>query len=159
MNYDYTTTSSSSPASDAMFSAVGIGLLLAYLVFMVLIYVYTSLCLQAIAKKLGSKNGWWAWIPILNVLLMFELAGKPLWWFLLLFIPLVNIVIAVIAWMEIAKRRGKSAAYGILMLLPLINFICMGILAFSNSSASTPAQAQPPMQPPMPPQQPQPPRV
>jgi len=63
---------------------------------------------------------------------MCKIAGKPGWWTILFFIPLVNIVLAIIVWMGIAEARGKPSWLGILMIIPVVNFAIPGILAFGN---------------------------
>jgi hypothetical protein len=95
-------------------------------------YVFTSLCFMKIAERTNTENGWWAWIPILNVLLMLNIARKPLWWFLLLLIPLVNIVIAILVLVAICEARGKPGWWVILFLLPVVNLVALGILAFGE---------------------------
>ncbi len=97
-----------------------------------LAYVYYSVCLMAIAQKTGTENGWMAWVPILNLLLMVRIAGRPGWWLLLFFIPLLNIVIAAIVWMDIAVARHKPGWWGILILVPFLNALVPGYLAFSR---------------------------
>ncbi|MGD0921050.1 MAG: DUF5684 domain-containing protein [Terriglobia bacterium] len=96
------------------------------------IYVYMALALMTIAKKTNTENAWLAWIPIVNIFLMLNIAKKPLWWFILFLIPLVNIVIAIIVWMAIAEARGKPNWWGILMIVPFVNFIVPGYLAWSD---------------------------
>jgi hypothetical protein len=99
------------------------------LVFMLLFYVFFGYCLMVIAQKTGhGDNGWWGFIPILNVLLMFQIAGKPLWWIILLLIPIVNLVIIILTYLAMAEARGKPAWMGLLCLI-LIGF---PILAFSD---------------------------
>jgi len=116
------------------FSLIGIGgwfggwYLLVWLAF----YIYFALCLQIIANKTNTPNGWMAWIPIANVFLMIQIAQKPLWWFVLLLIPLVNIVMTIIIWMAIAEKRNKPNWWGILIIVPIINLIVPGYLAFSG---------------------------
>lgn len=95
-------------------------------------YVYAAFCLQTIAKKTGTENEWFAWVPILNVYLMCRIAGKSGWWILLLLIPLVNIVISIILWMEIAKACHKPEWMGILTIIPVANLFIMGYLAFAE---------------------------
>ncbi len=95
-------------------------------------YIYFALCLQTIANKTNTENAWLAWIPIANIYLMTQIAGRPGWWLLLMFIPLVNIVIAIILWMGIAKARNKPEWLGITVILPFINLIVVGYLAFSE---------------------------
>jgi len=97
-------------------------------------YVYMAVCLQTIARKTGTEHGWLAWIPIANVYLMCKVAGKPGWWLLLFFIPIVNIVFMVIVWMGIAEARDKKGWLGILMIVPIANLIIPGYLAFSGGS-------------------------
>ena len=109
------------------------GLMCCYFLIIVGIYVYYSMALMTIAKKLGAEDKyWWAWIPILNVLLMLELAGKEFWWLFLLFIPFVNVVVSVIVWMAIAEARGKPSWWGIMLIVPVMNFIAPGYIAWSD---------------------------
>jgi hypothetical protein len=91
-----------------------------------------ALCLQTIAKKTNTENAWLAWIPIVNIILMLNIAKKPLWWIILLLVPLVNIVIMIVVWMAIAEARGKPSWWGILMIVPLVGIIVPGYLAFSD---------------------------
>jgi len=103
-----------------------------FFLFIGVIYVYTALALMTIATKTNTPNAWLAWIPIANIFLMFNIAGKPAWWFILILIPLVNIVIAIIVWMAIAEARHKPNWWGILMIVPVINIFVPGYLAWSD---------------------------
>jgi len=103
-----------------------------YFIVFVVGYVYFAICLMKIAKKTDTENGWFAWIPILNVFLMLMIAKKPLWWFILMLIPIVNWIIGIIVWMAIAGARGKPNWIGILMIVPFVNVIIPGYLAFSK---------------------------
>ena len=96
-------------------------------------YVWFALCLYIIASKTGTPNGWLAWLPIANLYLMCKIAGRSGWWTVLFFIPLLNLIIAIIVWVGIAGARGKPGWLGILMIIPIINLIVPGILAFSES--------------------------
>lgn len=123
--------------SQAMEDSVGY--FIAALVFLVvLLYVYGSLCLQLIATKLGIGGLWMAWVPIANIFLIFKCAGRPYWWFLLLFIPIVNIFVTIIPWLDVTEKLGKSKWLGLLMIISPINLIFMGYLAFSNSYPAYP---------------------
>ena len=102
------------------------------LIFAAAICVYMGLTLQVIAKKTKTENAWLAWVPIVNIILMLNIAKKPLWWIILMLIPLVNIVIAIIVWMAIAEARGKPNWWGILLIVPVVGIIVPGYLAFSD---------------------------
>ena len=95
-------------------------------------YVYMALALMTIAKKTNTENAWLAWIPIVNIFLMLNIAKKPLWWFILCLIPFVNIVIFIILWMAVAEARGKPSWWGILIIVPFVNLIVPGYLAWSD---------------------------
>jgi hypothetical protein len=95
-------------------------------------YAYFAFSIQIIANKTGTPNGWMAWVPILNAVLLCNIGDKPIWWVLLMFIPLVNFVITVMLWMAVSEARQKSPWLGILMILPFLNLIIPGYLAFSE---------------------------
>ncbi len=105
-------------------------------------YAYFAVCLMSIAKKTNTPNGWMAWIPIANVILMLQIAGKPIWWIILMLIPLVGVIIAILVWMGIAEARGKPGWMGaLIVLIPIVNLILLGYLAFSNGGQAQPAAA------------------
>jgi len=95
-------------------------------------YIYVSLALQTIANKTGTINAWLAWIPIANIFLMLSIAKKPMWWFVLCLIPLVNIVTLVMIWMGVAEARHKPSWWGIMTIVPLINIVVPGYLAWAD---------------------------
>lgn len=101
------------------------------LIFLI-VYIYYSVCLMFIAKKTNTGNAWLAWIPIVNIFLVLKIAKKPAWWIFLLLIPLVNIVLGIIIWMEIAKARNKPDWLGVLIVIPVVGFFIPLYLAFSD---------------------------
>jgi len=113
-------------------AGLGAGLIMFCLVFFVAVYVYMALALQTIANKTKTENSWLAWIPIANLILMLNIAKKPMWWIVLFLIPIVNIVIAIMVWMAVAEARGKPSWWGILTIIPVANLIVPGVLAWSD---------------------------
>ncbi len=104
-----------------------------FVILGVAFYVYHALALSTIAKKTNTENPWLAWIPIANVVLMLNIAKKPVWWIiLLLLVPLVNIVFAVIVWMGIAEAVKKPNWWGILIIVPVVGLIVPGYLAWAD---------------------------
>ena len=98
---------------------------------LLLAYVYVALALMALARKTSTAHAWWAWIPILNIVLMLRIARRPVWWIVLLLIPVVNIVIAALIWMGIAQNRQKSGWWGVVAIVPVVNLVVPGYLAWS----------------------------
>jgi hypothetical protein len=108
------------------------GFIIVFWVCLLVLYVYTALALMTIAQKTNTENGWMAWIPIVNIVLMCNIAKKPVWWIILCLIPLVNLVIYIILWMGIAEARNKPSWWGILLIVPVVNLIVPGYLAWSD---------------------------
>ena len=119
-------------ASKAVPALLAGGFLMFFLVFALAMYVYVALALSTIADKTNTENGWLAWIPIANIILMLNIARKPIWWIVLCLIPLVNIVILIIMWMGIAEARNKPSWWGVLMIVPVVSIIVPGYLAWSD---------------------------
>jgi hypothetical protein len=113
-------------------AGLGFGLIMVFLVFAAACYVYMALALQTIADKTNTDNSWLAWIPIANMVLMLNVAKKPIWWIVLFFIPIVNIIFIIIVWMAMAEARGKPSWWGILMIVPVANLITPGVLAWAD---------------------------
>ena len=108
-------------------SASSGGLGFFYLIFIVLFVV----AMWKLFIKAGQP-GWKAIIPIYNVYILLKIVGRPGWWIILYFIPLVNIVISLIVALDLAKRFGRSDAFGIILLW-LFSVIGFLIIGFGNS--------------------------
>ncbi len=106
-----------------------------YLIAFVL-YIFTSLCLFLIAKKLNVPAPWTAWIPLIQVWTFVSSAGKAWWWILLLLVPIVNTIVGIYLWICITENLGRNKWLGLLMLIPVINLVFLGILAFSKTEQS-----------------------
>jgi hypothetical protein len=92
----------------------------------------------------AGKPGWAAIIPIYNWIVLLDIAGRPIWWIILLFIPVVNIIIPIIVGIDIAQVFGKSSGFGIgLGLLPMIFYPILGFSDAKPGGGSTPPQATP----------------
>ena len=129
--------------NSAAYPAASSGNPLAFLILFVLflaMYCYMSYAFMVMARKTRTPYIWMAWVPVANTFLLIMMAKKPLWWFILLLVPLVNIVIGIILWMKVAENLNKPSWFGILMFVPLVNIIIFSYLAFSSS---VPAQIPP----------------
>jgi tetratricopeptide (TPR) repeat protein len=109
----------------------GLGIMIYLIAF--LLYIFFSLCLFLIAKKLNIENPWTAWIPLIQVWTFVSSAGKAWWWILLLLVPIVNTIVGVYLWICITENLGRNKWLGLLMLVPIVNFVFLGILAFSKT--------------------------
>lgn len=95
-------------------------MMIVWLVFMVLIIAG----MWKMFVKAGQP-GWAAFIPLYNLYVLLQIAGRPGWWFLLFLVPFVNIVVGVLLWVDIAKAFGRGAGFalGLLFLTPIFILI------------------------------------
>lgn len=108
-----------------------IGGLIAF-VFAVGIYVFVCYCAKVICEKAGHQPGVLIWIPIANLIPLLTVAKLPIWFIILLLIPLVNVVVGIIMWVKICQARGKPGWLVIMLFIPLINIAFLPYLAFSE---------------------------
>jgi hypothetical protein len=106
----------------------GLGMIAGLVWLAVIVLVIASF--WVVFTKAGHP-GWACIVPIYNIIILLQIARKPLWWIILMLIPLVNIVIGILVVIEIAKNFGKSSGFGIgLLVLP---FIFYPILAWGDA--------------------------
>jgi hypothetical protein len=108
------------------------GVMLAIWLIAMVFAVISIVALWKIFTKAGQP-GWAAIIPIYNYYIMLKIAGRPGWWLLLYFIPLVQIIVSAIVAMDIAQAFGRSKTFGVVALW-LFSIIGYLILGFGNDT-------------------------
>ena len=118
------------PNAAAGIGIVGTIIYLAFLVFTVVVFwkVFTK----------AGQPGWAAIIPIYNIYVWLKVAGRPGWWLVLFLIPFVNIVMALIVSIDVAKSFAKDTVFGVVGLW-LFSVIGYAILAFGGAQYRGPA--------------------
>jgi hypothetical protein len=75
----------------------------------------------------AGQPGWACIVPIYQIVVLLQIARKPVWWMLLLFVPVVNIVIVLLIDISLAGQFGKGAGFGLgLFFLPVIFYPVLG---------------------------------
>jgi hypothetical protein len=106
-----------------------------FMFVMFVLAIFLIIAIWKIFNKAGQP-GWAVLIPIYNTYIMLKVSGKPGWWLVLLFIPIVNFVVSIIVTVALATRFGKGGGFAVgLIFLPVI---FLPILAF-GSATYTPA--------------------
>ena len=59
-------------------------------------------------KKAGRK-AWEAAIPVYNAVVLMKIINRPVWWVILLFIPIVNLIMFPVVWVETLRSFGKNS--------------------------------------------------
>jgi hypothetical protein len=108
---------------------------------LLVVVVPTIAGMWKIFEKAGQP-GWAAIVPIYNVYVLTQIAGKEILWFILALVPCVQIVALVMIWMEVAKRFGKDPIFGIG--LAFLAPIFAPLLGFSNAVYTPAPPAGPP---------------
>jgi len=107
---------------DGLSTSVLIVLISVMLLFLIGVYIYTSLAWYKIAKKLKHKNPWLAWIPFANISLMLELGNFSWAWVFLVLIPIAAII-------PLALSEGAGALFVIGIILMIFAILAMLALA------------------------------
>lgn len=94
---------------------------------------YFAFMQYRIAHRTGpSADAWWAFVPVMNTLLLIRMAGKPMHWILYLLIPVANLFFFFALWIQVARNAGVSGVWGFLVLIPGINLLAVFIMAYST---------------------------
>ena len=94
----------------------------------VIVFIIASMW-KVFAK--AGQPGWAAIVPIYNIFVLLKIACKPGWWLILFFIPVVNLVVAIITTVAVARNFGKGTGFAVGMILLPIVFYPM--LAFGDA--------------------------
>jgi len=60
-------------------------------------------------EKAGRKS-WEAGIPIYNAIVLMKIINRPTWWTILLFIPIINLIMFPVIWVETLRSFGKNSS-------------------------------------------------
>jgi len=77
-----------------------------WLIFFVIIQFIHGLGTFKLYEKCGFKS-FLAFVPIYNALILMKIISRPWWWVILLFIPIINLLIVPVIWVETIKTFGK----------------------------------------------------
>ena len=108
-------------------------------IFGLVIAVLAIVALWKIFQKAGEP-GWAAVIPLYNTYTAFKIAGLNPWLFLLLLIPVVNIVMLIIWALKLGATFGKSGVWSFFLLV-VFSVIGYLILGFGSATYRKPAVA------------------
>jgi uncharacterized membrane protein YhaH (DUF805 family) len=109
-------------------------------VFLIGYFLITAFMFWKVFTKAGQP-GWACIVPIYNLYVLTQVAGKEWWWVLLCFIPLVNVIAFIMISLGVAKNFGKGADFAVGLFLLAIVFY--PILGFGSAVYNPGAPAAP----------------
>ncbi len=98
-----------------------------YWAFFIITIVGTFVGLYAMFEKAGVA-GWKALVPVYNAWICTKITGKSISWFIMLLIPVLNVVVWLLVANELSKAFGKDSfwAYVASMMVPYFYFPKLG---------------------------------
>jgi len=116
--------------SDDALGALAILFSGAFLIVILALAAFVIAAMWKVFAKAGQP-GWAAIVPIYNYVILMNIVGRPGWWVLLMFVPLLNVVIAIIIHLELAKSFGQGTGFGVGLIL--LGFVFFPILGFGSA--------------------------
>ncbi len=126
--YDYS-TDYIDVTSSASTAALGESMALVSIISLV-VSVLAIVAMWKIFTK-ADKPGWASIVPVYNIIVLFQICGMNPLLILLLFIPIANVVVYIMALIKLAGKFGKGGGFAAGLIF--FNFIFMLILAFGDA--------------------------
>jgi signal peptidase I len=60
--------------------------------------------------KAAGRQAWEAAVPIYNAVILMKIINRPWWWVILLFVPIVNLIMIPVVWVETLRSFGYNSA-------------------------------------------------
>ncbi|MEE6208756.1 DUF5684 domain-containing protein [Salarchaeum sp. III] len=107
----------------------GNGAALLFLLLALLIALVTIAGMWRIFQK-ADEPGWAAIIPIYNTYVLIKIGGNPWWYLLLYLVPLVNLIVAIKVFIDVARAFGRGTLFGLGM--AFLTFLFVPLLGFGD---------------------------
>lgn len=92
-----------------------------WLVFILIVQIIHGLSTWKLYIKAGRKPIE-AFIPIYNLIILMKIVNRPWWWVLLLFIPIINLLMIPVVWVENIRSFGKNSRLDTALVLLTFGF-------------------------------------
>ncbi|MFD2727225.1 signal peptidase I [Hyunsoonleella rubra] len=94
-----------------------------WLIFLLIIQIIHGLGTWKLYQKAG-RQAWETFVPIYNGMVLMKIINRPWWWIILMFLPIVNLIMLIVVWVETARSFGKNTH--------LDTFLAIASLGFYN---------------------------
>lgn len=105
---------------------------LQWLLFIIIVQIIHGLGTWKLYVKAG-KQAWEAFVPIYNGIVLMQIINRPKWWVLLLFIPVINLFLFPIVWIETLRTFGKKTTADMVLGVVTLGFY----IAYVNYTQET----------------------
>ena len=87
-----------------------------WFVFFLIVQIVHFLGTWKLYEAAGRKK-WEAAVPVYNAIVLMKIIGRPSWWTILLFIPIINLIIFPVVWVETLRSFGKRSGLDTFLVL------------------------------------------
>lgn len=106
-------------------------------------YLLQSIAYYKFFEKAGEK-GWIGFVPFYNYYIHLKIVGRPNWWVLLLFVPVVNFFIALTMHLDLLKSFGKytyfDQAFGVIFAPVYMLYVAYGDTLYKGKATEIPKE-------------------
>ncbi|UGS23036.1 signal peptidase I [Flavobacterium channae] len=103
-----------------------------WLIFILLVQVIHGIGTWKLYEKAGRK-AWEAFVPVYNGIVLMQIINRPKYWILLLFIPVINLFLFPIIWIETLRTFGKKSTLDMVLGVVTLGFY----IAYVNYTQET----------------------
>ena len=114
-----------------------------WFIFFLIIQVIHFLGTWRLYIKAGKK-AWEAAVPIYNAVVLMQIINRPKWWVLLLFIPIVNLLMFAIIWIETCRSFGFNKRKDTILVIVTLGFYMFYINYVTNAEYKQDRSLKPP---------------
>lgn len=103
-----------------------------WLIFILLVQVIHGIGTWKLYVK-ANRKAWEAFVPVYNGIVLMQIINRPKWWILLLFIPVINLFLFPIIWIETLRTFGKKSTVDMVLGVVTLGFY----IAYVNYTQET----------------------
>ncbi|RTY93406.1 signal peptidase I [Flavobacterium sp. GT3R68] len=92
-----------------------------WFVFFLILQIVHFLGTWKLYEAAGRKR-WEAAIPIYNAIVLMKIINRPAWWTILLFIPVINLIMFPVVWVETLRSFGKNSTLDTVLAIVTLGF-------------------------------------
>ncbi|MCB0453505.1 MAG: signal peptidase I, partial [Aequorivita sp.] len=59
--------------------------------------------------QIAGRKAWEAAVPVYNAIVLMKIINRPWWWTILLFVPIVNLIMFPVVWVETLRSFGRNS--------------------------------------------------
>lgn len=92
-----------------------------WFVFFLVLQVIHFLATWKLYQKAGRKP-WEAAVPVYSAIILMKIINRPTWWTILLFIPVINLIMIPVVWVETIRSFGRNSTLDTVLVLVTLGF-------------------------------------